>query len=300
MDEYEMNENDVIIAQNKYGFSPTITDFAHMDEVLASKHISYEGKVTREDILFCKIESQQDCIVGNLCIPKLRDMSGGKYEIALFITKNDVVIVDDDGFAEQIIDRSHKINPMQYETKEKFLYFFITEFMNRDLNLLNEVEKKLMDLEAEILAGEDNDANGRLSQFRRKMLTLRCYYEEMVDVGKALEENENGYFRKGQLKYFGTIADRADRLMNRATHLLDLGRQVKETQQSIIDQKHNANMQFLTVMSAVFFPLTLITGWYGMNFENMPELANGYPFVIGGSIGIVLIVFIVFKIKKLL
>eukprot|EP00759_Apiculatamorpha_spiralis_P034306 PhF_6_TR35393/c0_g1_i1/m.51470 len=32
------------------------------------------------------------------------------------------------------------------------------------------------------------------------------------------------------------------------------------------------NMKFFTYMSAVTAPMTVLTGWYGMNFENMPEL----------------------------
>lgn len=45
----------------------------------------------------------------------------------------------------------------------------------------------------------------------------------------------------------------------------------------------NRVVQSLTVLSAIFFPLTLITGIYGMNFEYMPELRwkYGYFMVIG-------------------
>ena len=43
----------------------------------------------------------------------------------------------------------------------------------------------------------------------------------------------------------------------------------------------NNIMKIFTVLSAVFLPLTLITGWYGMNFTGMPELTwrYGYLFV---------------------
>ncbi|MCI5870389.1 MAG: cobalt transporter, partial [Dorea sp.] len=49
-----------------------------------------------------------------------------------------------------------------------------------------------------------------------------------------------------------------------------------------------------------FFPLTLITGWYGMNFQNMPELQSGYPGVIILSVIVVVICIILFKKKKML
>lgn len=59
-------------------------------------------------------------------------------------------------------------------------------------------------------------------------------------------------------------------------------------------------MQFLTVISTIFFPLTLITGWYGMNFQNMPELKTGYPGVIILSLTVVILCVAYFKKKKML
>ena len=59
-------------------------------------------------------------------------------------------------------------------------------------------------------------------------------------------------------------------------------------------------MQFLTVISTIFFPLTLITGWYGMNFKNMPELENGYPGVVFLSLVVIAGCIFIFKKKKIL
>lgn len=58
-------------------------------------------------------------------------------------------------------------------------------------------------------------------------------------------------------------------------------------------------MKFLTVISTIFFPLTLITGWYGMNFRDMPELENGYPGVVVLSMIVVAVCIFVFKKKKI-
>ena len=40
-------------------------------------------------------------------------------------------------------------------------------------------------------------------------------------------------------------------------------------------------MQFLTIVTTIFMPLTLVAGWYGMNFVNMPELSapHGYTII---------------------
>ena len=59
-------------------------------------------------------------------------------------------------------------------------------------------------------------------------------------------------------------------------------------------------MTLLTVITSIFMPLTLIAGWYGMNFKYMPEreYKAAYPIVILLSIAIVVISLIFFKKKK--
>ena len=88
--------------------------------------------------------------------------------------------------------------------------------------------------------------------------------------------------------------------MSRTSHLLEYAQQVKEAYQAQIDARQNSNMQFLTVISTIFFPLTLITGWYGMNFHDMPGLDDGYPGVVALSIIVIVGCIIIFKRKHII
>lgn len=56
-------------------------------------------------------------------------------------------------------------------------------------------------------------------------------------------------------------------------------------------------MTMLAVISAIFLPLTLLVGWYGMNFAYMPELhwTYGYPVVIALSVVIVVVEIVIFR-----
>ena len=149
-------------------------------------------------------------------------------------------------------------------------------------------------------AGIEQGFQNAIMPIRRELLTLRSYYDEIMDMGKQLEENENGFFAKKQVKYFGVISDRADRLMSKASQLLEYAQQVRDAYKAQVDAQQNNNMQFLTVISTIFFPLTLITSWYGMNFHNMPELKHGYPGVIILSVVVMITCIIIFKRKKML
>lgn len=277
-----------------------VTDTRHAREAMELANVNYDGDIKLSDVSFCKIETQQECLAGSLYIPRHMDVVGVRYKILFFINQHHIVIIDDDGFAERLIERIRRSKTRQGVTRERFLYNFITQFMSRDLELLGRYERQIMELEEKVQNGRTQDFQNKIAPIRKELLTLRGYYDELMDLGRDLEENENGFFAKKQVKYFGTIADRADRLMNRTAHLLEYAQQVREAYQAQVDAQQNKNMQFLTVISTIFFPLTLITGWYGMNFKNMPELEQGYPGVIVLSLVVIFVCIFIFKKKKIL
>ena len=59
-------------------------------------------------------------------------------------------------------------------------------------------------------------------------------------------------------------------------------------------------MKVFTIVTVLFLPLTLLTGWYGMNFIHMPELQwrFSYPVLIAISLVVVLGLVWYFKRKK--
>jgi magnesium transporter len=76
--------------------------------------------------------------------------------------------------------------------------------------------------------------------------------------------------------------------------------QVRDLYHAQLEVRQNRIMTLLTVVTTIFMPLTLIAGWYGMNFRYMPELEwrLGYPVVIAVSVLIVVFCLIFFKKKK--
>ena len=117
---------------------------------------------------------------------------------------------------------------------------------------------------------------------------------------RQIEENENNFFSKDNTRYFHLFTQRVSRLHDITASLRDYSIQIRDLYQSQLDKKQNRIMTLLTVITSIFMPLTLIAGWYGMNFKYMPELdyKSAYPIVIGVSIAIVVVCLIFFKKKK--
>ena len=74
--------------------------------------------------------------------------------------------------------------------------------------------------------------------------------------------------------------------------------QLREMHQTQVDMHQNQIMKFLTIVTTIFMPLTLIAGWYGMNFVNMPELSWKYGYLMVGVISAAVLVLGLWICKK--
>lgn len=99
---------------------------------------------------------------------------------------------------------------------------------------------------------------------------------------------------------FHMLEKQLARLRDEAQLLREYCLQVRELFQAELDIRQNRIMKILTIVTTVFLPLSLVAGWYGMNFTGMPELSwnYGYPAVIAGSVVIVLLTLWIMKKKK--
>ena len=62
-----------------------------------------------------------------------------------------------------------------------------------------------------------------------------------------------------------------------------------------LQDRTNSRLKVLTIISAIFLPLTLLAGIYGMNFQHMPELQNQYAyFIVLGLMFVVALTMLIF------
>ncbi len=70
-----------------------VTTEAGAKAALEQARMRYEGEVQLSDIGFCKVENQQECMIGSFYIPKLLDLLGKRYAILFFVNEKNIVLV---------------------------------------------------------------------------------------------------------------------------------------------------------------------------------------------------------------
>ena len=242
----------------------------------------------------------QDSLTGTFSIPDRAHISGPRHSFCFALDEKGIVLVDDSGYAEELVRTIARTKKWRLPGLERFLYDLLETTIGQDLALLEKSEQRLNRLEEEILRGEVDTYPAEMNDIRGNLLDLRVHYEQLIDFGQELEENENGFFPEENLRYFHMFTERVIRLQDTVSGQREYVSQLRDLIQSHLDVRQNRIMTVLTVITSIFLPLTLIAGWYGMNFRYMPELEwrFSYPAVIVVSILIVILCLFWFKKKK--
>ena len=255
-----------------------------------------------EEFFTTKAEVNYDSLTGTFCIPVQSSLTGVEQRFAFALDETGIVFIDEGKNALALVKRIQRNKKWRKPSLERFLYDFLETIIHNDLRIMQRYERELESIEKEIIDDAEEAHIERNNEIRSDIRDLRIHYEQLLDLGQELEENENGFFDEDNIRYFHMFSSRVDRLYDAATHLRDYTIQLNDLYQSQLDVKQNRIMTVLTVVTTIFMPLTLIVGWYGMNFKYMPELESqiGYPIVIGVSLLIVVGSLVFFKVKKII
>ena len=247
-----------------------------------------------------KAEVNYDSLTGSFSIPDRVDIEAEDTRFAFALDEKGVVFIDDSGYAERAIANISRSKRWRLPSLERFLYDFLEQIVVDDRELLERYDRELDAMEDAVNLDKDEDVTERLGEIRSHIRDLRIHYEHLIDFTQELEENENNFFYTGNLRYFRLFFNRVERLRSATVAISDHANQIRDIYKAHLDVRQNRIMTVLTVVTTIFMPLTLIVGWYGMNFRNMPELDSpwGYPIVIAVSLVILIGSLLFFKKKK--
>ncbi len=251
------------------------------------------------DIHTTMAEVNYDSITGSFAIPYVNDGNIDYKKFAFVIDEKGIVFIDKGHSVEDIINRITLTRKWRMPSLERFIYDFLEEIISSDLSLLESYEKQLVEMDKVINNKEEINLES-VNVIRDHLRVLRTHYDRLIDLSQELEENENDFFKEENIRYFSLFSKRAGRLFDMSGALVDYTTQIRDDYEASLADKQNHIMTILTVVTTIFSPLTLITGWYGMNFKYMPELNSqyAYPIVFIVSLLIAILSLLYFKHKK--
>ncbi|SHL97834.1 magnesium transporter [Anaerosporobacter mobilis DSM 15930] len=259
----------------------------------------YQLTQSIENVHFCKVERHIGYLFGTCYVPIPKEHMSHK-EFVFYIIEGKIIFIDD---SNTIVDEINRIAQEKIRRKyslERLLYDVLINLIENDLLFLELIEQEISKIEEYVLKGTLDNFNTKMLEIKKMIAKLYRYYSQMTDLGEEILDNEEEFFEKEGYATFRVFTDRASRLQNETQTLREYAMQVQDVYQSEIGIRQNNVMKVLTIVTTIFLPLTLIVGWYGMNFVYMPEISwrFGYPMVILISALIVIGSLLLFKKKK--
>ena len=220
--------------------------------------------------------------------------------IGFYIEKNRLIVVD---LYDRDMSTSRAFKQMigkklSSRSPGRALKHFISFLVTSHTKIFDQIKNSTSKIEDAINKNKiSNDKLGAISANRHKALNLYTSYERLIDIIEVLVENENEIFDENDIKHLKSLAYRIERYSTNISYLSDYISNVKDSYDSKMDLSMNSTMKFLTIVTTIFTPITVLTGWYGMNFENMPELSweYGYLYIIGLSLLSLILCYMLFR-----
>lgn len=151
------------------------------------------------------------------------------------------------------------------------------------LPVMDNLSARADEVEAKLLGGDEDDSVKALDELfglKHLLTSLRRIALPQRDSLTTFTRPTTPLIPDEDQKYFQDILDHLNRVMDSIETTRDYLSSTMEIYTTRATQRINQSIQKLTAISTVILPLTFITSVYGMNFENMPELATRYGYFV--------------------
>ena len=218
--------------------------------------------------------------------------------LSFLVIENGIWFADYDGVLEGMVQNSRG----EWEDKppEILLYRIFCKLVENDVRVLDTIYKQLASLESEIPRENARFFLQKMYTMKHSIYQLFRFYHQLTEMAEDLMEWDGPFLSEDLMDCFQKFIIRTKRLSDDMEIMREYAMEIWEIYQSQISIRQNDIMKVLTIVTTIFLPLSLLAGWYGMNFEYMPEISwkYGYPMVIGVSLSIVAISLIIFRKKR--
>ncbi|MEE4186697.1 MAG: zinc transporter ZntB [Gammaproteobacteria bacterium] len=161
-----------------------------------------------------------------------------------------------------------------------FLVGIVTRLNSYIETVIDAVEADISAAENLYGSSENPHYRGEFGALRRKTARLRRYLAPQRDTLERLGRTETGLLTLAQRNALREEAD----TMTRFLEDIDLSREratvAQEELLNTMAQKQNERMYVLSIVAAVFLPLSFLTGLFGMNVAGLPGLVNPAAFTL--------------------
>lgn len=175
-------------------------------------------------------------------------------------------------------------------------YALLDSIVDRYFKVLEDVGDDSEALEDILLHKPTNIELHSIHQLKHVSIELRRAVWPLREVINNLTRNENDFFKPTTMPYLRDVYDHTVNFIESLESIRDSLSGMMDIYMASVSNRVNLEVRALTVVAMLFMPATLIAGIFGMNFHEMPWLAekNGFWWAMGLMVSIASVMIMIF------
>jgi magnesium transporter len=203
------------------------------------------------------------------------------HEVHAFVTESTLVTVHDNPVpaAQQAWTKALSGPEVLARGPCWALYLTADVMVDAIFPLLAAIAAELEEVEEALISREEERDLTRIFQVKRALVNMRRVIRPLRDAIATLSRRGDPRIRERTALYFRDVYDHVLRCAETIEEDLALATHAMDAHQLTSANKTNDVMRRLTMLSAIFLPLTFITGFWGQNFTGLPFERDVYLIV---------------------
>jgi magnesium transporter len=196
---------------------------------------------------------------------------------------------EDEAFREQLFSKG----------SGRLLYEVLDDLFDYCFPILDKIGHKLDSLEDDVFEGRSEEVVRDISNVKQEIISYRKIIKPERSTLRVLERHVERFLPEELELYFDDIVDASERIWDYLDNYKEVVEALEDTNESVIAHRQNDVLRILTVFSVVLLPLTLITGFFGMNVH-FPGFGTAWAFwvIFAGMVSALAGLLAFFRLKR--
>lgn len=190
----------------------------------------------------------------------------------------------------------HGIGP---KTKGEFVALLCNSICDTIEPALGELEDSIDAIEDAPLDRPDGEVRNDISSLRKQAILFKRHLTPQRDVMTRLASSPQGWIGPSEKWFLQENIDRLTRFLEDLDALRERAGVLQDELASAVSMRLNKNLYVLSIITAVFMPLSFLTGLLGMNVSGIPFSESSNAFLTVCSVACALAVFQLWLFRKL-
>lgn len=223
-------------------------------------------------------------------------------QVSIIISENHLLTFQEtpDDFFDQIRKRLRDKSGSIRKLKSDYLaYAIIDAIIDSYFLVIEQIGDITEELEEELMKNPTAETMQTIQTLKRRMIALRKSVWPAREIVDSLGREDTIFISDNTRTYLRDVYNHVIQVTDSIEGLRDVIGGMLDTYLSSVSNRMNEVMKTLTIVAAIFIPITFIAGIYGTNFSYVPELEwEGSYFAMLGAMGIIVFAMMVYFKKK--